>query len=85
MIKRIREMEVRVKDAKKRNNRERIRKVEGQELIKRAQEDTRKLAQSPTQLSLMRGSTNLRISHGFSDLSCYTLSSLADDTMNQGT
>ena len=33
----------------------------------------------------MRGSTNLRISHGFSDLSCYTLSSLAEDTMNQGT
>ena len=36
MIKRIREMEVRVKDAKKRNNRERDRKVEGQELVKRA-------------------------------------------------
>jgi hypothetical protein len=33
----------------------------------------------------MRGSTNLRISHGFSDLSCYTLSSLAEDTINQGT
>jgi hypothetical protein len=36
MIKRIREMELRVKDAKKRNNRERDRKVEGQELVKRA-------------------------------------------------
>jgi hypothetical protein len=36
MIKKIREMEVRVKDAKKRNNRERDRKVEGQELVKRA-------------------------------------------------
>lgn len=36
MIKRIREMEVRVKDAKKRNNRERDRKAEGQELVKRA-------------------------------------------------
>ena len=36
MIKRIREMEVRVKDAKKRNKRERDRKVEGQELVKRA-------------------------------------------------
>jgi hypothetical protein len=29
-------MEGRVKDAKKRNNRERERKVEGQELVKRA-------------------------------------------------
>ena len=36
VIKRIREMELRVKEAKKRNIREKERKVDGQEIVKRA-------------------------------------------------
>jgi len=36
LIKRIREIDLRVKEAKKRNIRERDRKLEGQEIVKRA-------------------------------------------------